>query len=148
MAQVNVYLTYAGNCEEAFEFYRSVFGGEFLNLSKFGDMPVEEGQPPIPEGDRKKFMHVALPISEETILMGSDGGDMVPGGFVPGNNFALSVNTASREEAEKIFNGLSQGGKVTMPLNETFWGAYFGMWEDKFGIQWMVNYDDPAKAHK
>ena len=111
-------------------------------------MPPQEGQPPIPAEEGEKIMHVSLPISEETILMGSDGGGMMPGGLIKGNNFSLSVNALSREEAERIFNGLSAGGTVTMPLNDTFWGAYFGMWQDKYGIQWMVNFDDPAKAPK
>lgn len=145
MATVNAYLNFNGQCEEAFNFYRSVFGGDFPMVSKFGDMPPQEGMAPMSEELKNRVMHITLPISEETILMGSD---TMPGihDHKVGNNISLSINTESREEAEKIFNGLSAGGKVTMPLEDTFWGAYFGMWTDKFGIYWMVNYDDPAKV--
>ena len=145
MAQINAYLTFNGNCGEAFTFYKEVFGTEFQSFSRFGDMPAEEGRQ-IPETDQDKIMHVALPISQETILMGSDTGEGYSAGFVAGNNISLSVNTDSKEEADRIFNGLSAGGNVTMPLAETFWGAYLGMWTDKFGINWMVNYDDPTKV--
>ncbi len=145
MAQVNAYLTFNGNCEEAFEFYRSVFGGEFQHLGRFGDMPAPDGQE-MPAEIRHRIMHVALPISQETILMGSDTNDAYGGSFAAGNSIALSVNTDSKEEADRIFTGLSADGKITMPLAETFWGAYFGMWTDKFGIHWMVNYDDPSKS--
>lgn len=149
MAQINVYLNFEGNCLEAFEFYKSVFGGEFPYIGKFSDMlPSEEY--PVSEADKNKIMHISLPISQETVLMGSDviGGNCAGGKFVKGNNIQLSVNAGSREEAEKLFNGLSAGGEVTMPLQDTFWGAYFGMWTDKFGISWMVNYDDPAKQQQ
>ncbi|WP_447950711.1 VOC family protein [Chryseobacterium koreense] len=145
MAQVNAYLTFNGNCEEAFNFYKSVFGGEFPYIGRFGDMPPSEDGKQVAEADKDKIMHVSLPISQETILMGSDTGGEWASNHVAGNNISLSVNTDSKEEADRIFNGLSAGGKITMPLAETFWGAYFGMWTDKFGIHWMVNYDDPAK---
>jgi len=145
MATINSYLTFDGNCEEAFNFYKSVFGGEFPMVGRFGDMPPAEGMPPLPEDAKNRIMHITLPISEETILMGSD---TMPGVHEHkiGNNISLSINTNSREEAERVFHRLSEGGNVTMPLSDTFWGAYFGMWTDKFGINWMVNYDDPSKA--
>jgi len=145
MATINAYLTFDGNCEEAFNFYKFVFGGEFPMVGRFGDMPPAEGMPPLPEDAKNRIMHITLPISEETILMGSD---TMPGVHEHkiGNNISLSINTNSREEAERVFHGLSDGGNVTMPLSDTFWGAYFGMWTDKFGINWMVNYDDPSKA--
>jgi PhnB protein len=139
MAQVNPYLTFNGKCEEAFNFYKSVFGGDFPYIGRYKDMPSEH---PIPESDKEKIMHVSLPISKETVLMGSDSAEAFGGGGTqPGNTFALSVNTDSEEEAKKIFNALSAGGKITMQLNKTFWGALFGMFTDKFGIAWMVNYD-------
>lgn len=144
MATVNVYLTFNGNCEAAFNFYKSVFGGEFPYIGRFGEMPSEDGKQ-IPEEEKNKIMHVSLPISEETMLMGSDTGGEWSSNFKEGNNFSLSLNANSRDEAEKLFNALSEGGQVTMPLADTFWGAYFGMWTDKFGINWMVNYDNPAK---
>lgn len=144
MATVNVYLTFNGNCEEAFNFYKSVFGGEFPYIGRFGDMPPSEDGKQVSEEEKNKIMHVSLPISGETMLMGSDVGGEWSSNFKEGNNFSLSLNANSREEAEKLFNALSEGGMVKMPLEDTFWGAYFGMWTDKFGINWMVNYDDPA----
>jgi PhnB protein len=147
MATVNVYLTFNGNCKEAFDFYKSVFGGDYPYVGTFGEMPPTEGKT-MPEADKDKIMHISLPISKETILMGSDTGGEWASHFNAGNNISLSINTGSKEEADKLFNGLSAGGQVTMPLADTFWGAYFGMWTDKFGINWMVNYDDPAKAQQ
>lgn len=147
MATVNVYLTFNGNCKEAFDFYKSVFGGDYPYVGTFGEMPPTEGKT-MPEADKDKIMHISLPISKETILMGSDTGGEWAAHFSQGNNVSLSINTESRAEAEKMFNGLSAGGQVTMPLADTFWGAYFGMWTDKFGINWMVNYDDPAKMQQ
>ncbi|SFI67727.1 PhnB protein [Kaistella treverensis] len=145
MASINAYLTFDGNCEEAFIFYKSVFGGEFPMVGRFGDMPPAEGMPPLSDDVKSRIMHITLPISQETILMGSD---TMPGvhEHQVGNNISLSINTDSREEADRVFHGLSVGGNVTMPLSDTFWGAYFGMWRDKFGINWMVNYDDPSKV--
>lgn len=145
MATINAYLTFDGTCEEAFNFYKSVFGGDFPMVRKFGDMPPQEGMPPISDEVKNRIMHMSLPISAETVLMGSD---TMPGihDHQVGNNISLSINTDSREEADLIFTGLFAGGKVSMPLADTFWGAYFGMWTDKFGINWMVNYDDPAKV--
>lgn len=145
MVTINAYLTFDGTCEEAFNFYKSVFGGDFPMVGKFGDMPPQEGLPAISDELKNRIMHMSLPISAETILMGSD---TMPGmnDHKVGNNISLSINTDSREEADRIFNGLSEAGVVTMPLADTFWDAYFGMWTDKFGINWMVNYDDPAKV--
>jgi PhnB protein len=145
MATVNVYLTFNGNCKEAFDFYKSVFGGDFPYVGTFGEMPPQEGMT-MPEEDKNRIMHISLPISKETLLMGSDTGGEWASGYQPGNNFSVSINADSKEEADKLFNGLSEGGRVTMPMNHTFWGAYFGMFSDKFGISWMVNYDDTAKA--
>jgi len=142
MAQVNPYLTFKGNCEEAFKFYQSVFGGEFPYIGKFKDMPPTEGCAPLSEEDGEKIMHVCLPISKETVLMGSDSSEAFGQTTVIGNNYAISINTDSQEEADKLFNGLSAGGKITMPMEKTFWGAYFGMFTDKFDIHWMVNFDE------
>ncbi|RZK15191.1 MAG: VOC family protein [Flavobacterium sp.] len=142
MATVNIYLTFDGNCEEAFQFYGSVFGNEPSFMGRFKDMPSEEGCEPMSEVDGNKIMHVTLPISAETMLMGSDTfGDWSPQ-FKQGNNFSVSINATSKEEADTLFNALSIGGNVTMPMEITFWGAYFGMFTDKFGINWMVNYDE------
>lgn len=136
------YLTFAGNCEEAFNFYKSVFGGQFQFIGRFSEMPPMEGMPPMPESEANKIMHVSLPISKETILMGSDSSEAFGHSTVMGNNFSISINATSTKDADRLFNGLSSGGKVTMPLEKTFWGAYFGMFVDKFGIQWMVNFDE------
>ncbi len=139
MTTVNIYLNFKGNCEEAFNFYKSVFGGEFPYVGRFKDMPKQEGMPALPEEFMEKIMHISLPISKETTLMGSDtGGEWAPK-FTQGNNFSVSVNTDTEQEAERIFNALAEGGKVTMPLEKTFWQAYFGMLTDKFGINWMMN---------
>lgn len=139
MTTINIYLTFDGNCKQAFEFYQSVFGGEFVSLSTFGEMPPQEGIPPIPDHMTDRLMHVSLPISKETILMGSDsGGDWGPKLQV-GNNFSISVNPENESEADRIFNALAEGGNITMPLAKMFWGAYFGSLTDKFGINWMVN---------
>ncbi|PBJ11747.1 VOC family protein [Flavobacterium sp. ACN6] len=138
MAAVNPYLMFNGTCEEAFLFYKSVFGGEFPYMGRYKDAPAEEGEQ-LSEEAQNRIMHVSLPIGN-TILMGSDShpryGDV---GF--GDNFSISINTESREEADKIFTGLSAGGKVEMAMNDTFWGSYFGMFKDKFGVNWMVSFD-------
>jgi len=139
MAAVNPYLNFKGNCEEAFTFYKSVFGGEFPFVGRYKDMPPSE-EHTLSEADGEKIMHMTLPISKETMLMGSDVGGEWAQYTVEGNNVQLSVDTESEEEANRIFNALSEGGRVNMPLEKTFWGAYFGMLTDRFGINWMVNY--------
>lgn len=142
MATVNVYLTFNGNCLEAFNFYKSVFGGDFPYVGKFNEMPPQEGMPPMSAEDGEKIMHISLPISTETMLMGSDTGGEWSSNFSIGNNFSISVNTQSTQEAVQLFNGLSLDGQITMPLAKTFWGSYFGMLTDKFGINWMVSFDE------
>jgi PhnB protein len=141
MATVNVYLNFNGNCEEAFLFYQSVFGGEFAYLGRFKDMPQDDKNKVDPAMS-EKIMHVSLQISKETSLMGSDTGGEWASHFKAGNNFSISINADSKEEANRLFNGLSAGGKVTMPLADTFWGDYFGMWEDQFGVNWMLSYNE------
>ena len=144
MTTVNIYLTFKGNCEEAFNFYKSVFGGEFPYIGRYKEMPQEEGKTLNPE-EGEKIMHMSLPISQETMLMGSDtGGEWAPA-FKTGNNFAISINTDSKEEADRLFKGLSAGGVVTMPLQTTFWGDYFGMWTDKFDVNWMISFAMPKQ---
>ncbi len=143
MATVNVYLTFEGNCEAAFNFYKSAFGGSFKDLNRFGEMPPQEGMPPLTDKMKNGIMHVSLPISAETILMGSDTMPGMSPNMTVGNNFSIALGVNSKEEADKLCAALSAGGKITMPLEVTFWGAYFGMWTDQFGINWMVNYDLP-----
>mgnify|MGYP001082654568 CR=1 FL=1 len=141
MTTINIYLTYEGQCKQAFEFYKSILGGEFDHISTFGEMPPQEGMPPMPDEMKDSIMHVSLPISKETTLMGSDtGGEWAPNHTV-GNNFSISINTDSKEKAEEYFNGLADGGHVTMPLGKTFWSDCYGMLTDKFGINWMVSCD-------
>lgn len=144
---VNTYLTFDGNCKEAFDFYKSVFGGDYPYVGTFGEMPPQEGMPPVTEEDKDKIMHISLPISQETMLMGSDTGGEWAKNFKKGNNFSISVNTDDKAEADRIFNQLSAGGQIKMPMEKTFWGSYFGMLTDKFGINWMVSFDKAEQSH-
>lgn len=145
MATINPYLLFNGNCEEAFLFYQSVFGGEFPYVGKFGEMPAgAEGGESMSEEDKNRIMHMSLPIGKDTILMGSDS-NSASGPVTFGDNISISINTDSKQEADKLFDGLSAGGNPFMPMNQTFWGAYFGMFVDKFGIHWMVNFDEQPK---
>ncbi len=139
MTTVNIYLSFNDNCLEAFNFYKSVFGGEFSYIGTFGEMPPQEGMPPLSESEKNKIMHIGLPISAETILMGSDVLENMGPKITQGNNFSISISPDSKEEADRLFAGLSSGGTVVMSMNQTFWGAYYGMFTDKFGINWMIN---------
>ena len=141
MTTINVYLTFNGNCIEAFNFYKSVFGGEFAYVGRYKDMPADESHPVLP-GEEDRIMHISLPISQETMLMGCDTGGEWASRYSAGNNFSLSINTDSKESADRLFNNLSAGGMVTMPMNSTFWGDYFGMFADRFGINWMVSFNE------
>ncbi|MEP6787819.1 MAG: VOC family protein [Acidobacteriota bacterium] len=137
MPTINPYLNFNGNCEEAMEFYRSVFGGEYTTFSRFGDM--DTGMP-MDESEKDNILHASLPIGESYVLMASD----CPSSMMTvtqGNAYSISIGAESEEDATRLFNGLSAGGNVTMPLQKTFWGAFFGMFVDKFGVNWMVNYD-------
>ena len=141
MTTINTYLTFNGDCEDAFNFYKSVFGGEFAHIGRFKDMP-ESPEFPVAESDKEKVMHVSLPIGSESVLLGSDTGGEWSSKFNQGNNFSISINADNKAEADRLFNDLSQGGQVIMPMNKTFWDSYFGMFTDKFGIQWMVSFDE------
>ena len=137
MPAINSYLNFNGNTEEVFNFYKSVFGGEFQMVMRFKDVPPEHQSTP---AEANKIMHISFPIGKNNVLMGSD----VPeawGKAVTGTNVSLSITADSKEEADKLYKGLSAGGKATMPMSNTFWGSYFGMLTDKFGIQWMVSHD-------
>jgi PhnB protein len=138
MATINPYLNFMGNTEEAFNFYKSVFGGEFKDVQRFKDTP--EG-PKVPENEKNKLMHISLPIGNSNILMATDALESLGQKLTFGNNFYLSVSADSENEADKLFKELSTGGNATMSLQKTFWGSYFGMVTDKFGIRWMVSYD-------
>lgn len=143
MATTNTYLTFNGNCEEAFNFYQSIFGGEFTYLGRFGEMPANE-ECKMTDEDKNKIMHVSLPIGA-SILMGSDtAGEWAPK-LVQGNNFSIAITAESKEEADRLFAGLSTKGQITMPMENTFWGDYFGMFTDQFGINWMVSFNQFGK---
>lgn len=133
------YLSFNGNTEEAINFYKSILGGEIVEISRFKDAPPIDDKA-LTKAQENLIMNAVYVINEETTIMASDGHPAY--GEVPfGKNISLAINAESKEDADKIFNGLSEGGKITMPLEETFWGAYFGMCDDKFGINWMINYD-------
>jgi PhnB protein len=138
MPTINPYLNFPGNTEEAFNFYKSVFGGEFVMLQRFKDTPEASR---VPEDLKEKIMHIALPIGKGNILMATDALEPMGHKVTAGTNFHLSINADSEEETNKLFASLSAGGNITVPLAKMFWGAYFGMCTDKFGIQWMVSHD-------
>jgi PhnB protein len=140
MARVSTYLNFPGTTEEAFTFYRSVFGGEFNGpVHRFGDMPAQPGQPPMAPAERQMVMHVELPILGGHVIMGTDAPESMGFTCKPGNNTHLNLEPDTRAEADRLFNALSAGGKVEMPMQDMFWGAYFGSCTDRFGINWMVN---------
>ena len=146
MATINPYLNFNGNTEAAFNFYKSVFGGEFTTLQRFSDVPDLPGGEVLTDADKNGIMHISLPIGKGNTLMATDVLASAGHPKAAGNNVSLSLNVDSKEEADKLFNGLSAGGTIEMPLADAFWGAYFGMFKDKFGIQWMVNYDYNSKS--
>ena len=134
----NIYLTFDGDCEEAFDYYKSVFGGEFAVKQRFSDGPPE--MMGVAEDEKNRIMHVSLPLGDN-VLMGSDTAQGHAGPLVKGNNFSISFTPSSRAEADAAFDKLKDGGKETMPMQETFWGSYFGMVTDRYGVQWMINMD-------
>jgi PhnB protein len=138
MTVLNSYLSFEGNCEEAFNFYKSVFGGEFSYLERYSKMSEQSGMKISPE-DKEKIIHISLPLSRETLLMGSD---VLASKITAGNNVSLSITTGSKDDADRYFRKLSEGGKITMPMNDTFWGDYFGMLIDKYGINWMIGFNE------
>lgn len=139
MKVVNPYLNFHGNTGEAFTFYKSVFGGEFLQVLRFRDFP--DNSMGVSEADLDKIAHIALPLGPHNILMGTDYVDSLPQAFNAGNNFSLTIESETGEEAEGIFEALSAGGEVEMPLGQTEWAEKYGICKDKFGVQWMVNYE-------
>ncbi len=138
MLRFDIYLNFAGNTEEAFNFYKSVFGGEFSSLQRFKDTPEADK---LSAEDQEKLMHIAMPIGNGMTLMATDALESMGFKLITGNNYSININVNSKDEADQIFKKLSEGGKIEMPLETTFWNAYFGTFSDKFGIQWMVNYD-------
>lgn len=139
MPTINPYLNFQGNTEEAFNFYKSVFGGEFIGgITRFSDTPEADK---LPEHEQNKVMHVALPIGNGNMLMATDALESIRQEVKPGNNFYISIQADSREQADQFFNGLSDGGEIELDMHDAFWDDYFGMFTDKFGVKWMVNFN-------
>lgn len=138
MPTLTPYLNFDGNTEEAFNFYRSVFGGDFMGegFMRFGGMPDSDQ---LPEEIKNRVMHVTLPVGD-SLLMASDTMPGYGGEFVVGNNSSIMISPESREEADRLFDALSEGGKAEMPMQDMFWGAYFGSFTDKYGVSWMIHY--------
>lgn len=141
MARVSTYLNFPNNTEEAFTFYKSVFGGEFgrNGIARFGDIPATEGMPPIAEIDKNLIMHIELSITGGHVLMGTDAPESMGFKVNYGNNVHINLEPDTRAETKRLFDTLSAGGTVTMELQDAFWGSYFGSCTDKYGVQWMVN---------
>ncbi|TSC75304.1 MAG: PhnB protein [Parcubacteria group bacterium Gr01-1014_30] len=142
--KLNTYLNFAGNTEEAFNFYKSVFGGDLTPIVRFRDVPTEGVN--IPKEDENKIMHVGLPIGGQ-MLMGTDALESLGQKLVLGNNSYISIHPDSKEEADRIFSALSEGGTIEMPIADQVWGDYYGSFKDKFGVQWMVNYHEEKQRH-
>lgn len=139
MAKVSIYLNFMGNTEEAFNFYKSVFGTEFLMPPmRMGDMPTPEGMPPMSDQDKKAIMHIALPILGGTVIMGTDMLESLGHKLIEGNNVTINLELDSNEEADKLFATLTAGGSELAPMRQEFWG-YWGCGKDRFGIRWMFN---------
>ena len=140
MKNVNIYLNFEGSCEAAFGFYKDIFGAEYNTKMRYSEMPYTEGVT-LTENDRNKILHVSLPLTENFTVMGCDVVKGMGAPVVAGNNFSVMLNTENREDADRFFNALGEGGQIVMPMGDTFWGAYFGMITDKFGINWMVSFE-------
>jgi len=143
MAQINPYIHFNGNAEEAFTFYKSVFGGEFAKIMRFKDLASAEF--PVAENEANKIMHIALPIGKN-ILMANDVPQILGRTNENENRSKIVISAESKEEADKLFNGLSVGGQIEMPISDSPWGSYFGMFRDKYGIEWMVDFDSNYKG--
>jgi PhnB protein len=143
MALINPHINFNGNAEEAFAFYKSVFGGEFAKVMRFKDLASDDFQ--VAEHEANKIMHIALPIGKN-VLMGNDVPEILGQVNENENRSKISIGTESKEEADKLFNGLSADGQVEMPIADSPWGSYFGMFRDKYGIEWMVDFDPNHKG--
>jgi len=140
MARVSTYLNFVRSTEAAFEFYKSVFGTEFSGpIARFKEIPPQPDQPPLSEADKDLVMHVELPILAGHVLMGSDAPESVGFTVTPGNNIYIMLEPDTRPETDRLFKALSEGGKIEMPLQEMFWGGYYGSLADRYGIHWMFN---------
>ncbi len=145
MARTSTYLNFARSTEEAFNFYKSVFGTEFIDgIARFGDVPVQEGQPEMSDDDKQLVMNVQLPILGGHLLMGTDAPESMGFQLNQGNNVYICLDPDTRAEADRLFAALAEGGTVEAPLEDAFWGDYFGSLIDKYGVRWMVNYTGKA----
>ena len=142
MSKVSIYLNFQGNTEEAFNFYKSVFGGEFAKIIRFKDLASAEF--PVAENEANKIMHIALPIGK-SILMANDVPEIIGRTNENENRSKIVISAESKDEADKLFSGLSAGGQIEMPISDSPWGSYFGMFRDKYGIEWMVDFDPKYK---
>lgn len=140
MATIHPYLNFPGTAEEAFRFYQSVFGSEIQALMRYRDTPQDQT---IPEEDLDKIMHIALPIGEHHMLMATDTLHCLNQPLIRGNNVHLNLSTQTKEEADRLYLALSAGGQVVVPIQQMFWGDYFGMVTDAYGISWMINFSNP-----
>jgi PhnB protein len=141
MISINPYLNFMGNTEAAMRFYQSVFGGSFIAFQRFTEAP---GHEKMPEKEQTMIMHASLPMGQTNVLMATDTLESMQQTLVVGNNFYIAINAESEEETTRLFEALSEGGRIEIPLNKTFWGGYSGICQDKYGIQWMINYQEPA----
>ena len=139
MRAINPWINFNGNAEEAFTFYKSVFGGEFTKIVRFKDLSSAEF--PVAKNEENKIMQIALPIGKNNVLLANDVPEFMGRTNENENRSKISVSAESREEAVKIFNGLSAGGNIEGPIGDTFWGTYAGMFRDKYGIEWIVEFD-------
>ncbi len=139
MAQINPHINFNGNAEEAFTFYKSVFGGEFAKIIRFKDLASPEFK--VAEKEENKIMHIALPIGKSNMLMANDVPEIMGKTNENENRSKIVISAESKEEADKLFNGLSAGGQIEMPIADSPWGSYFGMFRDKYGIEWMIDFD-------
>ncbi|MBL7936090.1 MAG: VOC family protein [Bacteroidia bacterium] len=143
MASINPHINFNGNAEEAFNFYKSVFGGEFAKITRFKDLANDDFQ--VSEQEANKIMHIALPIGKN-MLMANDVPEFMGRTNENENRSKIVITAESKEEADKLFNGLSAGGQIEMPISDSPWGSYFGMFRDKYGIEWMVDFDSNYKG--
>ncbi|UAY53039.1 VOC family protein [Ferruginibacter albus] len=147
MAIINPYIMFNGNAEEAFGFYKSVFGGEIARIVRFKDLP-DDHKAQLNESELNKIMHIALPIGKDNILMANDVPAFMGVVNEKENRSKISVSAESKEEADRIFNGLSEGGEVEAPIGDSPWGSYFGMFRDKYGIEWIIEFDARHNGQK
>jgi len=146
MAKLTIYLHFDGNCEEAFNHYKRIFGVELSGLIRYGDIPSQGGMPALPASDLNKIENVSMQIDKDTSLMGSDSLEAFGQKTIVGNNFSIYIEADTKGQADSFFNGLSECGLIKMPMTTAHWGDYFGMCTDKYGVSWLINHAQNARA--